>query len=168
MDRPKWPKYRDHLKAHRFWSILNALFCTLMYIYILIIFDGDLFHFASPSQTPTLLTEPSALHPHIQRPIAAEAEAAVEAVQLRRWNTFHDLPWQCLAWSDFLAVSRSAWILSTHTHARTHTRVHVWYMYMLFFMYAHMIYIYISYYDVKINVNKLYIELLCYNKFYIL
>jgi hypothetical protein len=54
-----------------------------VYIYILIIFDGDLFHFASPSQTPTLLTEPSALHPHIQRPIAAEAEAAVEAVQLR-------------------------------------------------------------------------------------
>ena len=53
-----------------------TLFCTL----ILIIFDGDTFHPASPQQTLTLLTQPSALHPHIQRPIAAEAEAAVEAV----------------------------------------------------------------------------------------
>ena len=166
MDRPKWPKYRDHLKAHRFWSILNALFCTLMYIYIytLIIFDGDLFHFASPSQTPTLLTEPSALHPHIQRPIAAEAEAAVEAVQLRWWNTFHDLPWQCLAWSDFLAVSRSASILSTHTHTCTHThlRACMIYVYGILYVCTYDIYIYISYCDVKININKLYIELLCY------
>jgi hypothetical protein len=82
------------------------------------------------------------------------------------------LPWSSMTMFGMVWLSRSISqclnIVNTHTHARTHTRVHVWYMYMLFFMYAHMIYIYISYYDVKINVNKLYIELLCYNKFYIL
>ena len=84
------------------------------------------------------------------------------------------LPWSSMTMFGMVWLSRSISqcfnIVNTHTctHTHTHTCVHVWYMYMVFCMYVHMIYIYISYCDVKININKLYIELWCYNKFYIL
>ena len=146
MDRPKWPKYRDHLKAHRFWSILNALFCTLMYIYIY--FDHlwwrSISFCISITNTNTAdwtICAPSA-YP------AAHRRGSWSRGRSSPAEVMKHLPWSSMTMFGMVWLSRSISqclnIVNTHTHARTHTRVHVWYMYMLFCMYAHMIYIYIS------------------------
>lgn len=170
MDRPKWPKYRDHLKAHRFWSILNALFCTLMYIYIFwsslmeIYFILHLHHkhqhcWLNHLRSIRISSGPS---PRKLKPRSKQSSWGDETPSM----IFHDNVWHGLTFSQYLAVLE--YCQHTHTCTHTHPRACMIYVYVIFYVCTYDIYIYISYYDVKINVNKLYIELLCYNKFYIL
>jgi len=168
MDRPKWPKYRDHLKAHRFWSILNALFCTLMYIYIFwsslmeIYFILHLHHkhqhcWLNHLRSIRISSGPS---PRKLKPRSKQSSWGDETPSM----IFHDNVWHGLTFSQYLAVLEYC----QHTHMHAHTPACMYDICICYFLCMHIWYIYISYHDVKINVNKLYIELLCYNKFYIL
>ena len=76
------------------------------------------------------------------------------------------LPWSSMTMFGMVWLSRSISqcfnIVNTHTHMHAHTPACMYDICIWYFVCMYIWYIYISYCDVKININKLYIELLCY------